>query len=283
MIGLLFTLRTHAATIWNIEVDEKRAEVAQMSASHASATTDFAARQPSLARQYTHEPGEIASPNTTANIRDSQLYKRILGQSLRQVGLSPTSPETRDAANDRNRSISSAMSGETPHVVPPKDPDSHSLHIEGLSDEQNSNVVRAVAEVAATAAAVAARDARVPRKASHVSIPKTDAHRPALERSGTIELPDPTGAIGDAATQSGGHDAPNWSRTKSAVILLSATVAYAIIAEILVNNVDTVLGSGAIDEKFLGITLFALVPNATEFLVSVPRTSYCFKAWHTNA
>ena len=76
------------------------------------------------------------------------------------------------------------------------------------------------------------------------------------------------GGGGGAQQASGGHDAPNWSRTKSAVILLGATLLYAVIAEILVNTVDVVLESVDIDEKFLGITLFALVPNTTEFLVS---------------
>ncbi|KAG9576941.1 hypothetical protein KCV04_g23966, partial [Aureobasidium melanogenum] len=71
------------------------------------------------------------------------------------------------------------------------------------------------------------------------------------------------------AHESGGHDAPNWSRTKSAVILLTATVAYAVIAEILVDTVDSVLEHIDIDEKFLGITLFALVPNTTEFLNAI--------------
>lgn len=37
-------------------------------------------------------------------------------------------------------------------------------------------------------------------------------------------------------------------------------------SQILVNTVDVVLESSDIDEKFLGITLFALVPNTTEFL-----------------
>ena len=32
---------------------------------------------------------------------------------------------------------------------------------------------------------------------------------------------------------------------------------------------DVVLGSGSIDEKFLGFTLFALVPNTTEFLNAI--------------
>ena len=77
----------------------------------------------------------------------------------------------------------------------------------------------------------------------------------------------------------GGHEAPNWSRMKSSLILLGATILYAIIAgvsrlnivdvEILVDTVDSVLDSGSIDEKFLGFTLFALVPNAAEFLNAI--------------
>jgi Ca2+:H+ antiporter len=51
--------------------------------------------------------------------------------------------------------------------------------------------------------------------------------------------------------QSGGHDAPNWSKSKSSIVLLGATVLYAVIAEILVNTVDVVLESVDIDQKFL--------------------------------
>lgn len=64
----------------------------------------------------------------------------------------------------------------------------------------------------------------------------------------------------------GGHDAPSWSRGVSLTVLLSCTVLYAIIAEILVDVVDVVLDGSGIDEKFLGVTLFALVPNTTEFM-----------------
>ena len=35
------------------------------------------------------------------------------------------------------------------------------------------------------------------------------------------------------------------------------------------DTVDVVLGSVSIDEKFLGFTLFALVPNTTEFLNAI--------------
>ncbi len=127
--------------------------------------------------------------------------------------------------------------------------------------------------MAATAATFAARDARAPRRASATATagPSTTAGpvRPVAVRTATF--PDHEEADAAAAGQPGGghgHDAPNWSRLKSSIILMGATVLYAIIAEILVNSVDVVLDGFAIDEKFLGITLFALVPNTTEFLVS---------------
>lgn len=215
-------------------------------------------------------------------IRDSPLYKRILGQSLKQVGLEP-----RGAEGSRHQSTSStAPHGQvpqTPHLVPPRSsggdtcvPDNasqRSVQITGLSEEENINLVRQVAEMAATAATVAARDAtRVPRKISTVSQAAAHhAHRPVANRTATVsqeEIDDPAAAEAGAGMGDGGHDAPNWSRLKSAVILLGATLLYAVIAEILVNTVDVVLESVEIDEKFLGITLFALVPNTTEFLVS---------------
>ncbi|KAF9219238.1 hypothetical protein BS17DRAFT_789717 [Gyrodon lividus] len=67
----------------------------------------------------------------------------------------------------------------------------------------------------------------------------------------------------------GGHEAPEWSRTTSAAVLIACTALYAIIAELLVDVVDIVLEGSGIDEKFLGITLFALVPNTTEFMNAI--------------
>lgn len=68
----------------------------------------------------------------------------------------------------------------------------------------------------------------------------------------------------------GGHEAPNWSRNKSTCILLVATLLYAVIAEILVSCVDTVLEDvPSLNPKFLGLTIFALVPNTTEFLNAI--------------
>ena len=67
-----------------------------------------------------------------------------------------------------------------------------------------------------------------------------------------------------------GHEAPNWSRSKSTYILLIATLLYAVIAEILVACVDSVLEDfPGLNPKFLGLTIFALVPNTTEFLNAI--------------
>ncbi|KAJ7043867.1 hypothetical protein C8F04DRAFT_1174957 [Mycena alexandri] len=72
----------------------------------------------------------------------------------------------------------------------------------------------------------------------------------------------------------GGHEAPSWSRTTSASVLLICTALYAGIAanaptELLVDVVDVILEGSGIDEKFLGVTLFALVPNTTEFMNAI--------------
>lgn len=249
LIGLWFTLRTHAAVIWNAEVDEKRHEEHL----HASSV-----------RQSAHHS---VADTTGADVRDSHLYKRILGQSLKQVGIHDTlsrQGSTTQANGPQNGSPT------TPHVVPPRSSGSdtarHAIHVPGLSEADSKLLTREVAEIAATAATIASRD-RLNRRPS--AVPAQNSHvRPAApERLPTYPEADPDAAVTEHAAHDG-HDAPNWSRVKSAVILLGATVLYAIIAEILVDTVDVVLESFAIDEKFLGVTLFALVPNTTEFLVS---------------
>ncbi|KAF5362953.1 hypothetical protein D9758_007146 [Tetrapyrgos nigripes] len=73
----------------------------------------------------------------------------------------------------------------------------------------------------------------------------------------------------DPDGHSGGHDAPSWSRMTSASVLLGCTALYAVIAEILVDVVDVILSGSGLDEKFLGVTLFALVPNTTEFMNAI--------------
>jgi Ca2+:H+ antiporter len=245
--GLWFTLRTHAAVIWNTEVDEKKNEEQQQFVRLA-------------------EQNQLADASG-ADIRDSHLYKRILGQSLKQVGLA-------SAHHSRQPSGVIPSNGAIPtaHMVPPKTGDSctdtdsirSNVHVPGFTEAENNNLIRGVTELAATAAAIAARDARHPRKISG----NPGQTRPTPLR--TTTFPDMEDH-GEATQAHGGHDAPNWSRMKSSIILMGATVLYAIVAEILVDTVDVVLQNFAIDEKFLGITLFALVPNTTEFLVYSPN------------
>ncbi|PFH58832.1 hypothetical protein XA68_13160 [Ophiocordyceps unilateralis] len=285
LIGLWFTLRTHAAVIWNAEVEEKRHE------EHLQASVLKSVQLPS------------AAETTSADIRDSQLYKRILGQSLRQAGLNsgPDDSHRRASAVSQETTQTQPLppppangSAATPHVVPPRSHEAGrpAVQVPGLSAAQNTALAREVAEIAATAATIASRE-RFTRRLTAVPSGSTAAsrsHAPA-PRAGTVHEVGAEEATATAAAAAavaaaatgvataetaaaqgaghGGHDAPNWGRTKSSVILLGATVLYAIIAEILVDTVDVVLESFSIDQKFLGITLFALVPNTTEFLNAI--------------
>jgi Ca2+:H+ antiporter len=201
-----------------------------------------------------------------AHVRDTQLYKRIVGQTLQEVGYGGS-----DSVPGAGQPTSKS-GGHTPHVVPPKDGEEHNqhpFHVDGLTDDATQSLMRQITEIAATTTALATRDVtRAPHKAARMvsTSAKSYNERPANIRTTTDVPVELDAAAGDTA---GGHDAPNWSRPKSAAVLLTATIAYAIIAEILVNTVDAVLVGSSIDEKFLGITLFALVPNTTEFLNAI--------------
>jgi Ca2+:H+ antiporter len=267
-IGLWFTLRTHAALIWASEMEEKK--ITQAQATHSAPDSYYEPRHPMFPHGQPEASG--AASGTKDSIRESQLYKRILGQSLKHLGLEDNG--SGNCEEPGNESIAERRSN-FPHLVPP-----HSSGEDGCpvpksvrlkAKEDNDRLVRQFTEVAATAAAMAARDATRSRKPTvqHQQATVRQASRSAAERPRATprdELED-LGMVVEPTHASGGHDAPNWSKIKSSIVLLGATVLYAVIAEILVNTVDVVLESVDIDEKFLGITLFALVPNTTEFLV----------------
>lgn len=307
VVGLLFTLRTHAAVIWNNEPDEKKETKVDEHGRNSSivpgtgglavqdAPPSAGLSRPNLGRGET--AGTLGSL-ARDNIRDSQMYKRILNQSLRQAGFATGKKDpSSHGIEDVTRPVAVDGGQQTPYMVPPKSADAETgsiksvsaARIHGLSAEDNRALVQQVAEMAATAATVAARDAvKAPRKSAimattasgqntvkHHQGSKDSKDSTTLHRAGTGEPIGGDAEVPAAAAEKpdehapGGHDAPNWSRTKSAVILCAATVAYAVIAEILVDTVDAVLSNVDIDEKFLGITLFALVPNTTEFLNAI--------------
>jgi Ca2+:H+ antiporter len=274
LIGLLFTLHTHAAVIWTTELEEKKPSDTLTSSGVSNVQGGSFHEHP-----HNRDPNTLTRQTTSGSldrsrnhIRDSQLYQRILGQSLRQNNSTVIGGDL--AANSNNstwKGVDGQASLKSPHIVPPMSREGEvppGFNLASLSAEENQNLTQQVNEIAATAAAIAARDATRPRKTTH--IPQTRVSHAQIippgeaMNAGGGGIPD---LQGHSAT--GGHDAPNWSRTKSAVILMSATLAYAVIAEILVNTVDSVLDNVDIDEKFLGITLFALVPNTTEFLNAI--------------
>lgn len=275
MIGLLFTLRTHAAIIWSTEAEEKKPLNASQMLEVSPTDTRRQSIHPVSGQHMPH--GSLIGKS---NVRESQLYKKILGQSLRAAGLTGDG----DGSIEHPRAVPQVevhdhAQTELPHKPPPKrnrsgvtSPDSQPELLSGLTAEENNNLMRQITEAASTAAVIAARETVTnPRAAAyqathqkHDKAPKA----PALLRTDTVGAPVPA-VSGQPEQASGGHDAPNWSRTKSLVILLGATVMYALIAEVLVDTVDVVLQSVDIDEKFLGITLFALVPNTTEFLNAI--------------
>jgi Ca2+:H+ antiporter len=269
--------------IWNNEVDEKKTQEPL----HTTGSQQPFGGAPHGRLQRQGTQGSVNEARG-AEIRESQLYKRILGQSLKQVGLGHREEGTRHNStceptgpngSAQTQPPSQSQTPQTPHLVPPKSSGGESsrseVRIPGFSEAQNTNLVREVAEMAATAATIAARDAtKAPRKTSLAANLPPSSHKTQALRAGVVHADDEVAVAEAHAAEGGGHDAPNWSRMKSSIILCGATILYALIAEILVNTVDVVLKNVAIDEKFLGITLFALVPNTTEFLVCLSSSDF---------
>lgn len=153
-------------------------------------------------------------------------------------------------------------------------PDHHLRNPHGAAEQQPVPTrPTLVTHPSGAAATQQQRPARPPSsRMSRLSIHRRDyfedapAHGAVGDGAVTAGGPPPPPAVtgGDHEDSAGGHEAPSWSRTTSVLVLLACTVLYAAIAEVLVDAVDVVLVG--IDEKFLGVTLFALVPNTTEFM-----------------
>ncbi|KAK9471232.1 Sodium/calcium exchanger protein-domain-containing protein [Dipodascopsis tothii] len=215
-IGSWFTLRTHAAMIW------------QSSASAAAPTGPAGADEPAYAPAQ-HALGLDSAAGSLASTATGAFKIPMINQTLPASAalLRNDAPPQRQDVPLIEFPASEELSRQTSpqHKAPMTDADAN---VDKKGSKKKSGTVK-----------------------SHVSVAET---APPAE-------PEPEAA--------GGHDAPNWSRKKSVVVLLGATILYAVIAEILVDTVDVVLDSVKIDEKFLGITLFALVPNTTEFLNAI--------------
>ncbi|CAG8502799.1 1115_t:CDS:10 [Ambispora leptoticha] len=186
LIGLWFTLRTHAAILWQ------------------------PIQHPTFA--------EPADP--TIN-RSNSIYKRIIPIPLTMLqSLIPSHHSSMPPSHPAQTTINQNSAHLTSGNVRPQSAPGPIIHL-GPSHTQNQPLLR-------------------------------HAHEPEEEE------------------EHGGHDSPNWSKLKSGIVLLSCTALYSVIAEILVDTVDDLLKNSKegskLDPKFLGLTLFALVPNVTEFM-----------------
>lgn len=65
------------------------------------------------------------------------------------------------------------------------------------------------------------------------------------------------------------HEEPEWSKGKSLIILLLATIAVAYVSENLVHTFETVAESFGWSELFIGIIIVAIVGNAAEHATAI--------------
>jgi Ca2+:H+ antiporter len=148
-------------------------------------------------------------------------------------GENPQSPSAERGEADRPH----GTEGASKHIISNTEGHLSSLG-PSLTAEDSAIFVRNVAEVAAAAATLAVRNSQSPQ-----ITPQATPRGPPIPLSVTgpspkFAVPETSEARGDwdhgdtdnAQAGMGGHDAPNWSRTKSSMILLGATILYAIIA-----------------------------------------------------
>jgi Ca2+/H+ antiporter/uncharacterized membrane protein YccF (DUF307 family) len=76
--------------------------------------------------------------------------------------------------------------------------------------------------------------------------------------------------MADEGGEGGGeHDAPNWSKTKSVIILACSIVLFALVAEELVKSIEPTIEAIGIEQTFAGVTVMALVPSSAEYVNAI--------------
>ncbi|TCD64527.1 hypothetical protein EIP91_003994 [Steccherinum ochraceum] len=252
LIGLWFSLRTHASQIWqNPQQLLHPADVPiPSSAGRLSLYQKFipGSSQAGMAKQPLRHKASNITNDTAPPSRSQTPTPR--GQDP-QASSSSQQPSSATIQPGSGRRISYAIppvvqiqGGIAPllesvdHAI--KDPALQPLNLSGEMSRDDFTRAVAVATVSA-----------LRHQQTHTS----------KARASAVETEDAGGH--------GGHEAPSWSRTTSASVLLLCTALYAVIADLLIEVVDVVLVGSGIDEKFLGVTLFALVPNTTEFMNAI--------------
>ncbi|KAF9013380.1 hypothetical protein BDQ17DRAFT_1419537 [Cyathus striatus] len=246
LIGLWFSLRTHASQIW--QNPQQLLHPLDLTKEHRFSLyprsgPSTAARPASLQRKrsnaYDHASAASSRTHTPAPTRDSGASQGPLS-----AGSSSRAPQSLSPVFPRRVSYATGTA-----YAPVMESVDHA--VKNTAGLQNLQLPEPLTTDDFTRAVAVATVSALRHQQTHSGRARTSA---AVESEGQGH---------------GGHDAPSWSRTTSASVLLACTALYAVIAELLVDVVDVVLKGSGIDEKFLGVTLFALVPNTTEFMNAI--------------
>ncbi|KAI0300261.1 hypothetical protein BC826DRAFT_992345 [Russula brevipes] len=246
LVGLWFSLRTHASQIWqNPQQLLHLHESGRMSQYHKIPPPSNLV--PGVSKLGPRDTNMARAKSNVAGADAVSLGSHSAATAPQSLGVAPTEPSAGASSSapsglPRSSFPNPPVSPTPGSLVPILESVDHALKDTGLQPGHlpADDFTRAVA--VATVSALRHQQVQARRV-----------------RSGQLgDEEDPAGH--------GGHEAPAWSRAVSASVLLACTALYAVIAELLVDVVDVVLNGSGIDEKFLGVTLFALVPNTTEFM-----------------
>ncbi|ODO11891.1 calcium/proton exchanger [Cryptococcus amylolentus CBS 6273] len=282
LIGLWFSLRTHATQIWQNPQQLLKPEEHQALGVHPAVKATLTQRltpqafaQHLLPLHQQQKPPHTASPVIPVSNTDGQPIPATASPKGGTLRLDPSGfPKDDDGQPSAGPYTVPGTAKSVPNNHPAFTlPAGYTPYLEGLDQAAKQNNLTPMrlpgtltTEDFTRAVAVATVSA-LRHQGSIVGSERKHRHG---EGGGVAVNEAAQGAhVGHGAgdgEEGGGHEAPSWTRGVSAGVLLGCTLLYAIIAEILVDVVDVVMQGSGIDEKFLGLTLFALVPNTTEFM-----------------
>ncbi|WVQ71105.1 calcium/proton exchanger [Cryptococcus sp. DSM 104548] len=293
LIGLWFSLRTHATQIWQNPQQLMKPEEHQALGVHPAVKATLTQRlTPQALAQHLlplHQQHKAANPSSSPVIGVSTTGGQPIPATASPKGgtlrLDPSGLPKDDNGQPSTASYNlSSTTKPNPTPTPSNPaftlPAGYTPYLEGLDQaakQSNLTPMRLPGTLTTedfTRAVAVATVSALRHQGSIVGSGSGSErrHRHVAEGGGGVAVNEaaPGAHVGHGGSgeegEGGGHEAPSWTRGVSAGVLLGCTLLYAIIAEILVDVVDVVMKGSGIDEKFLGLTLFALVPNTTEFM-----------------
>lgn len=229
LIGLWFSLRTHASQIWQNQ-------------QYLPPTVPQSAAIAQLSHTAGLPPSRLNLPNRSSVYKNLPQHRGSLNTAQRQSVASTHAGDVSFSGSGKGSLPRDSRSSQLPMSGPQHD------NLQAITGYSADEVNRAFQVVAATASALQTQqqpgvpsDLRpvqgLPRSFSagntamlgHMSTPT-----PALRRQSSHmherEVSKGEGGADEHSGGHGGHDAPNWSRFKSYSVLFGCTVLYAIIA-----------------------------------------------------